>query len=86
MESPGITAVEINFKEGSHKLGLNPEKISSLYLIDGDITTPSDKMKANDFAVIKDEKEFTFETAAQGRLFLIENPVSVDYQTYAEMS
>ena len=86
MESPGVTAVEINFKVGSHKLGLNPDKISSLYLIDGDISAAAGKMKANDFAVIKDEKEFTFETAAAGRLFIIENPVTVDYQTYAEMS
>ena len=86
MESPGVTAVEISFKEGSHKLGLNPDKISSLYLIDGDITTAAGKMKANDFAVIKEEKEFNFETGAMGKLFIIENPVTVDYQTYAEMS
>lgn len=86
METPGVNAVEINFKAGSHKLGLNPGKISSLYLIEGYITTGAGQMKANDFAVIKDENEFTFETAAGGRLFLIENPVSVDYQTYAEMS
>lgn len=86
MESPGVTAVEINFKAGNHKLGLNPDKISSLYLIDGDISTTAGKMKANDFAVIKDEKEFSFETTAGGRLFIIENPVTLDYQTYAEMS
>ncbi len=42
-------------------------------------------MNANDFAVIKDEDAFTFETAGEGRLFLIENPVNIDYQTYAEM-
>ncbi len=43
-------------------------------------------MEANDFAVVKDAGEFSFETATAGRLFLIENPVKPDYQTYAEMS
>ncbi len=86
MESPGVSAVEINFKEGKHSLGLNPGKISSLYLIDGDITTSAGVMESNDFAIIKDEKEFMFETTGTGRLFLIENPVKPDYQTYAEMN
>lgn len=86
MESPGISAVEINFKKGKHSLGLNPGKICSLYLIDGDITTPAGGMKANDFAVIKNEKEFMIETTGTGRLFLIENPVELGYQTYAEMN
>ncbi|MEO8512294.1 MAG: pirin family protein [Ignavibacteria bacterium] len=86
METPGVGAVEINFKEGKHKLGLGAEKISSIYLIDGNITTPGGTMKANDFAVVKDESEFTFETTERGRLFLIENPVKTDYRTYAEMN
>ncbi len=85
LEAPGVKAVEIHFKAGKHNLELNQEKINSLYLIDGDITIPAGKMKANDFAVIKDDKEFTFETICAGRLFLIESPVKLDYQTYAEM-
>jgi redox-sensitive bicupin YhaK (pirin superfamily) len=86
METPGVTAVEINFIEGKHKLGLNVDKISSIYLIDGEINTPAGKMSSNDFAVIKDEKEFTFETTTKGRLFLIENPLKPEYKTYAEMN
>ncbi len=86
METPGVGAVEINFKAGSHKLGLNPEKISSVYLIEGGISMAAGKMEANDFAVVKDESELTFETTEPGRLFLIENPVKPDYRTYAEMS
>lgn len=62
----------------------NTGKISSLYLTDGDITTLAGVMNANDFAVIIDEKEFIFETTGTGRLFLIENPVKLGYQTYAE--
>lgn len=86
METPGVGAVEINFKEGKHSLGLNEGKISSIYLIEGAISTGEGNMEANDFAVVKDESNFTFETTAAGRLFLIENPVKSDYQTYAEMS
>ncbi len=85
METPGVSAVEINFKDGKHKLGLNPEKISSLYLIEGWITTPGGKLETNDFAVIKDEVEITFETGEAGKLFLIENPKDPGYTTYAEM-
>lgn len=85
MNTPGVTAADVTFKAGSHKFGLNKEKISSVYLIEGTITTSAGEMKPNDFAVIKDEDSLEFETSAQGRLFIIENPVKVDYQTYAEM-
>ena len=78
--------MDINFKEGKHRLGLNADKINSLYLIDGEITTPGGKMSVNDFAVVNDENEFEFETSSKGRLFLIENPKEVPYKTYAEMN
>ncbi|MCI0448839.1 MAG: pirin family protein [Chlorobi bacterium] len=84
MESPGIKAVEISFKEGPHKLSLSKDKISSLYLIEGEIKTGDKLIKANDFAVIKDEDSLEFESNQEGKLFLIESPVKLEYKTYAE--
>lgn len=86
MKTPGAGALEINFKEGKHKLGLKGDKISSIYLIKGNIQTPAGEMRENDFAVANDENAFEFETTAAGRLFLIENPKEVLYETYAEMN
>ena len=33
-----------------------------------------------------EESEITFETTGSGRLFLVENPLKVEYQTYAGMN
>lgn len=86
METPGISAVDISFKPGTHRLGLESSKVCSLYLIEGSIKLSSVEMNENDFAVISNENEFIFETSSNGRMFVIESPLDPGYQTYAEMS
>ncbi|MCC6865560.1 MAG: pirin family protein [Ignavibacteria bacterium] len=85
IKTPGVTASDVTFNSGSSKFTLNKNKISSIYLIEGAIKTSSGEMKENDFAVLKDADYFEFESADEGRFFIIENPVSVGYTTYAEM-
>jgi len=84
MEAPDIKVMEISFGKGSHKLGLNKNKINSAYLIEGELKINDKQMKANDFALIKDEEEFSFESDREGKIFLIESPAKLQYKTYAE--
>jgi redox-sensitive bicupin YhaK (pirin superfamily) len=85
MDSPGIKITELLFKPDKHKLILSSDNVSSVYLIEGEVSLSGSKMKANDFAVIKDEGEVDVESAADGKIFLIESPAVLSYKTYAEM-
>jgi len=85
MESPDVKIIEVSFKAGSHKFKLNKNKINSIYLIKGEINLNGNPMKANDFAVAKDESELNIDSKSSGKIFLIESPAVLNYKTYAEM-
>lgn len=70
-----------------YPLDKHPHKgfeIITFIITEGEIKTSAGKMRANDFAVVNGENVFEFETSSKGRLFLIQNPVKLDYQAYAE--
>lgn len=84
MVTPGITIKEYSFDAGSHSLPVTESKIASVYLIDGVIDISDDKLSANDYFIARAQTDVKFDTAAPGRIFVIETPVKVPYRTYAE--
>jgi redox-sensitive bicupin YhaK (pirin superfamily) len=85
MESPGIKITEMSFNAGNHTLNLSSDKVSSIYLIEGEIELNSELMHENDFAVAKEESSLTIKSNGKGKIFLIESPLVLSYKAYAEM-
>jgi len=84
METPGVRITEISFGNGEHKLKFEADKINSIYVIEGKIKLSDSEINTNDFMVADNVKELDFSSDSNGRLFIIESPVKLDYMTYTE--
>lgn len=84
METPGVRITEISFEKGIFKLDFEVDKINSIYVIEGKIKISGSEINANDFITVTEEKEISFTSGSNGRLFIIESPSKLDYMTYAE--
>jgi len=84
MVSEGVSIREISFDVGTHRIQLNEKKIASIYIIEGSISQSMFRINANDFIVAENEDKITFEAREPGKLFMIESPVRLPYETYVE--
>lgn len=83
MQTPGITIQEISFISGSHTIVLDNNAIHSIYVLEGAIFLEKVIVHPDDFFVISDMEDFSFESEQPGKLFMISSPLIVPYETYA---
>ena len=84
MVTPGLGIQEITFSLPEQKFELNKDKFYSIYVIEGKIELKVGGANQNDFILVKYEDEINFNAALNTKVFIIESPVKVDYETYAE--
>ena len=82
MDTPGVNIFEARFKEGSHRVKSHTDEINSVYVIDGEIEVEKNKLIKDDFFVIENVNEIQFIAGTAGRIFVIQSPAKVPYQTY----
>lgn len=82
MQTPGITIREINFIAGGHTLELDSDSIHSIYLLDGDIILEEQVLNQDDFFKVENETDVKFNSISGGKIFVIDSPLEVPYETY----
>ncbi len=85
METQGLEIKEISIRAGTHQLDLIKGSISSLYLIEGELSINGEGMLRDSFAIIKDEQQIEIVAETDVRLFVISSLEQVPYTTYAQM-
>lgn len=84
MESEGVSISEKWIKKGNHRLMLEKENITSIYLVNGSGNINEQKAIKNDFFKIEAETEITVEVENELQIFIISSPKVLTYKTYAE--
>lgn len=84
MDSPGVEIREFHIPKGDHEMKLDPEKIYSLYLIEGQIKLDSSLINPHDFLRIEGETNWSYKAERESKLFMVSNSIKLDYLTYAE--
>ena len=83
MTTEGIRIFEVDMEPGSHTIKANSKDISSAYIIDGEIEINGKKLRKDDFFVVENESEIKLSADSQSKIFIIQSPAEVPYETYA---
>ncbi|MDH3215424.1 MAG: pirin family protein [Candidatus Krumholzibacteria bacterium] len=83
MTTPGITIKDTRFDAGEHKMALDVQQVYSAYLLDGGVTVDGNAVEPKGFTIIKQQESVTVSSSRSFRIFVIESPAKLDYQTYA---
>ncbi len=84
MTTPNVSIYEMLFEPGLHFIKTQNEFIYSIYVIDGDVKIHGISANKNDFFVAKNEVTLEFELVKSGKLFFIQSPIEVPYETYIQ--
>ena len=82
MDAPGLEILEWTF-ENSFSKKLNPEKIYSIYVMEGDVEIDENKVEQDSFVILKDVEKI--EVVGNGKFFVIASDKKLNYKTYNEM-
>ncbi|MFQ5448269.1 MAG: pirin family protein [Saprospiraceae bacterium] len=85
LNTPGLQILRFDFEKADYRKTISPEKMHSLYVINGDAVINGGAVKSNDFVIISDASELHIESTGAGDIFMISSPPKVDYKLYAEM-
>jgi len=78
-----IIVKEFFLEPGQYTLKTEGERISSFYLIEGNLSLENAELKKDGFAIIEETEEIPVTVYQKSKLFLIECPVETGYETYA---
>ena len=84
MDTPGINILEVSFDKGSHRVKSDTEEINSVYIIEGELEIDKQKLRKDDFFVIENANEIQFIASTKGKIFVIQSPAKVPYDTYIQ--
>jgi len=85
MDSPGVVIYEHQFQPGTYALELSEGQVYSTYLVAGKIQINGELMEQDGFAILEDGQNTGIKAQEASRLFVIETPKKIDYQTYQEL-
>jgi redox-sensitive bicupin YhaK (pirin superfamily) len=85
LETPGLEVLRFSFENADFKRQISPDKVHSLYIINGNAKMNGEPVKQDDFIIITDSEELHLESQISGDVFMISSLAKPDYQTYAEM-
>ena len=83
MMTPGLTIQQIEFEAGTHTIELDAERVHSFYVISGNLLTEKGQLNKDDFFVIDEAGNYSFEINEASTLFLISALKEPGYLTYA---
>lgn len=84
IDTEGVSVREVSGVSGHWEMQLEGASIYTIYVLSGEGQSSYGSLVANDFLVIKDEIQLNIEFAKSAKLFIIQSPANVSYQTYAE--
>jgi len=82
MDAPGLVISEWTF-ENSFSKKINPEKVYSIYLMEGDVKINEDAAEQDAFVIVSDTEKLVVE--GKGKFFVIASDKNLNYKTYNEM-
>jgi redox-sensitive bicupin YhaK (pirin superfamily) len=85
MDTEGIVVKELMLEIGEHQLTLSPDKIYSLFLMEGTVSLDEVKLEKEDFAKINGVSSVSIQAETGSKLFIIESPLQPSYQTYIQL-
>jgi len=87
MDTPGVTIARWQLKDGPKEqtIGLQPDKIYSIYVLNGSGSFNGESVKSDDFIIIENADQLELVAEAGIELFVVASPVNVGYATYGEM-
>ncbi len=85
LDAQGLEIQRFEFAEADFIKEIEPEKIYSLYVIDGQFSINGEAVKNDDFIIIKESDELHIKSEGKGTLFCIASPAKLNYPTYAEI-
>ncbi|MEK7256299.1 MAG: pirin family protein, partial [Bacteroidota bacterium] len=85
METKGIEVQQFEFEKTNYRKPVEPGKIYSMYVEEGNFSVNGNPVKKDDFILLKDASELAVESDTPGKLFVIASPASVSYRTYGQM-
>ena len=83
MTTPGITIKEIRFAAGEHELALGDDRLLSAFVLEGVLQVDGGAAVQKDFVIVDGQVSVTVTSPEPSRMFIIESPATVDYETYA---
>lgn len=83
MVTPGIGIREIDFSSGRYTLSTAIDRILSAYVLLGDIEIDEHRVSTKDFVIVEEQNAIEMVASADARLFVIESPADVPYETFA---
>lgn len=84
MDSAGIGIKEMKFEVGNFDLEFDPNKIHSVYIIEGLLSVEESKLEKDDFFILEDKAILGLKIEKEVSLFIIESPKKLDYLTYSQ--
>ncbi len=85
LDAQGLEIKRLEFNEIDFSENISPDNIYSLYVIDGQFSINGEKVKNDDFIIIKNTSELNIKCETSGKLFFIASPAKLNYATYAEL-
>lgn len=85
MDAPGISILEIEAAQGSHRLEIDESNTGSIYLIEGKISVGNSEMVQDDFAMISETSHVDLTCLKDSRMLLITSPAKIGYTPYLEL-
>lgn len=86
MDAEGVVISEFTISTGTHNLALANNKITSFYVLDGDLLLNTKPLNEHDFVISENEIALQLEAKSTSRIFIIEVPQQLSYKTYLELN
>ena len=85
METPGVEVRRIRLGKDQYTLSSNPGRISSVYVIEGEVNIGQERAVESDFVLISDEGSVSLQSENGADVFVIESPIQPGYRTYGQI-
>ncbi len=85
LDTPGLVIRRFSFESGTHDIGLDTNKVHSLYIIEGNPEINGHPTNQDDFIIMEREEKLKMSSDNPTDIFMISSPATVPYRTYARM-
>jgi redox-sensitive bicupin YhaK (pirin superfamily) len=84
METENIGIKEMVVEKGEHILKLSPDKIYSVFILNGSLSIGGHPLTSEDFIKIDHTEQVSMNAGDSSKLFIIESPLKPSYTTYIQ--
>jgi len=85
MDTPDLRIQMLDWATANESLPASPDRVYAIYVLEGSVAINDTTAHTHDFAIVSNASEIQLESPASGRVFMIDLPQKVPYQTYGEI-